>query len=271
MRDEQEKSEVKSATLSKKPKAWATRFKSLAHLPIEHSWPADYDYLDMKCPHCLVDFYDQQTLWSVLLGADADEWWSLTRRACPACNRYVLNLENGTNPQGATVQGSQGVRLAVVTRSIMVWPKGVSRAPVPPEVPKAIVEDYKEACLVLADSPKASAALSRRCLQNLLRQAAGVKPTDLNGEIQQVLDSGKLPTAIADNIDAIRNIGNFAAHPNKSKSTGEIVAVEPHEAEWNLDVLESLFDFYFVQPARAKARIDALNKKLQDAGKPPLK
>jgi Domain of unknown function (DUF4145) len=153
----------------------------------------------------------------------------------------------------------------------MVWPKGVSRAPVPPEVPPAIAEDYKEACLVLSDSPKASAALSRRCLQNLLRQAGGVKPGNLNDEIQQVLDGGKLPSDIADNIDAIRVIGNFAAHPNKSNSTGEIVPVEPHEAEWNLDVIESLFDLYFVQPARAKARRDALNKKLQDAGKPPLK
>ena len=100
---------------------------------------------------------------------------------------------------------------------------------------------------------------------------AGVKPEDLSGEIQQVLDGGKLPQGIADNIDAVRNIGNFAAHPNKSQSTGEVVEVEPHEAEWNLDVLESLFDFYFVQPARAKARRDALNKKLTDAGKPPLK
>jgi len=80
-----------------------------------------------------------------------------------------------------------------------------------------------------------------------------------------------LPQDLADNIDAIRNIGNFAAHPNKSKSTGDVVPVEPHEAEWNLEVLESLFDFYFVQPAKAKARRDALNKKLTDAGKPPLK
>jgi hypothetical protein len=42
--------------------------------------------------------------------------------------------------------------------------------------------------------------------------------------------------------------------------SGEVVPVEPHEAEWNLEVLESLFDFYFVQPASAKARREALNK-----------
>ncbi len=224
----------------------------------------------MKCPHCLVDFHDEQTFWSVALTADADGQWLLSRRTCPSCHRFVLYLENGA-PQGPVAQGQQNVRFLAGSQRIMVRPKGTSRAPVPAEVPPDIVDDYKEACLVLADSPKASAALSRRCLQNLLRKAAGVKPGDLSSEIQQVLDSGKLPSIIAENIDAVRNVGNFAAHPNKSNSSGEIVPVEPHEAEWNLDVLESLFDLYFVQPARAKARRDALNKKLQDAGKPPLK
>jgi hypothetical protein len=90
-------------------------------------------------------------------------------------------------------------------------------------------------------------------------------------EIKQVVDSNKLPTTVSESLDAVRAIGNFAAHPIKSKVTGEIVDVEPEEAEWNLDVLESLFDFYYVLPAKAKAKKDALNKKLQDAAKPLVK
>jgi len=223
----------------------------------------------MKCPHCLEGFHEGQAWWSVVIGSNKDGLWVLNRLLCPACRDYVFYLDNGPSPGYG--EGVQNMRLPVVTRSFMVWPKGVSRTPVPPEVPAEIVDDYKEACLVLADSPKASAALSRRCLQNLLRRAAAVTPGDLSKEIDQVLGSGKLPTDIAENIDAIRNIGNFAAHPNKSAVTGAVLPVEPHEAEWNLDVLESLFDFYFVQPARAKAKRDALNKKLQDANKPPLK
>jgi hypothetical protein len=39
----------------------------------------------------------------------------------------------------------------------------------------------------------------------------------------------------------------------------------------NLDVLESLFDFYFVQPALLAAKKAALNDKLKSAGKPTLK
>ena len=72
-------------------------------------------------------------------------------------------------------------------------------------------------------------------------------------------------------IDGIRNIGNFAAHPLKSQSTGEIINVEPGEADWNLDVLEGLFDFCFVQSERLKQRRAALDQKLGDAGKPPMK
>jgi hypothetical protein len=123
----------------------------------------------------------------------------------------------------------------------------------------------------LNDSPKASAALSRRCLQNLLRDKAGVKPSDLNKEIDDLLASKTLPSDLADTVDAIRNIGNFAAHPLKSTDTGLIVEVEPGEAEWCLDVLEELFDFYFVRPGRIASKRDALNKKLAEAGKPPMK
>ncbi|HWY51658.1 MAG TPA: DUF4145 domain-containing protein [Chthoniobacterales bacterium] len=155
--------------------------------------------------------------------------------------------------------------------SRLVRPKVAGRAPLPTDVPKKYREDYDEACLVLPDSAKASAALSRRCLQLILRDEAKVKPQDLSKEIQELLDRGSLPSHIAESLDAIRNIGNFAAHPIKSTATGEIVPVEPGEAEWNLDVLESLFDFYFVAPAVTKARKIALNKKLTDAGKPPLK
>ena len=58
--------------------------------------------------------------------------------------------------------------------------------------------------------------------------------------------------------------------PLKSTSTGLIVEVELGEAEWNLDVVDMLFDFYFVQPAIAAKRKTELNKKLKDANKPEL-
>lgn len=170
------------------------------------------------------------------------------------------------------VNGSgKGMHIHNIKTNYLARPKSASRTPPPKEVPKEFSEDYIEASMVLADSAKASAALSRRCLQHLLREKAGVKPGNLTNEIQEAIDSGQLPSFICDAIDAVRNIGNFAAHPTKSQSSGEVVPVEQGEAEWNLDVLDSLSDFYFVQPEQIKKRRDALNKKLAEAGKPNMK
>ena len=214
----------------------------------------------MKCPHCLTDFHDTEQQFA--LGQDADDGWAVIKLHCPACRRFILYLAKGDLHHG---------QMITIRSKRLFRPKGALRRPAPKEVPMEFAEDYTEACLVLPDSPKASAALSRRCLQQLLREAANVKPSDLSKEIQQVLDSGKLPSHIAEAIDAIRHTGNFAAHPIKTQTTGEIVPVEPGEAEWNLDVLESLFDFYFVQPALLKKKRDALNLKLKDVGKYPMK
>jgi hypothetical protein len=123
---------------------------------------------------------------------------------------------------------------------------------------------------VLDLSPKASAAISRRCLQHILRDAARVNPGNLASEIDEVLAARSLPSTVAESLDAVRAIGNFAAHPMKSTSTGVVVDVEPGEAEWNLDVVEALMDIYYEQPAVIAAKRAALNVKLADAGKPPV-
>jgi len=96
----------------------------------------------------------------------------------------------------------------------MVFPRGANRPPAPLEVPTVIAENFNEACLVFSDSPQASAALSRRCLQLLLGEKGISKSDNLSKAIDDALSSHP-PTYIAENLDAIRNIGNFAAHPQK--------------------------------------------------------
>jgi len=170
-----------------------------------------------------------------------------------------------------TVFRGSGSLVAAEETVYLARPKGVSRAPLPSEVPVEFAGDYTEACLVLSDSPKASAALSRRCLQHLLREKEPIKKGDLYDEIEEVLSSRNLPAYLGDDLDLVRVIGNFAAHPIKSKSTGEIFAVEPGEAEHLLNTLESLFDFYFVRPAVQRNARASVNEKLQAAGKPPVR
>jgi len=219
----------------------------------------------MQCGHCGADYHPQTTEYP--FGRDADQQlWQIEVETCPRCRKFNMRLVWGyPNPNAPAV-------MYRVTGSRVIHPKGgVTRKPAAPDVPKALQDDYNEACLVLADSPKASAALSRRCLQAILREHAKVKPQDLSKEIDEVLAAKQLPTYLANDIDAVRHYGNFAAHPIKSTGSGEIVSVEPGEAEWQLDLLEGLFDFYFVGPAESKRKRDALNAKLADAKKPPMK
>ena len=217
-----------------------------------------------KCPNCLHDVYfteaevgvpDSSGTWGDhrFEGRGSLEKVQVDFYQCPNCDHLVVFSE-------VTIKGKVEKRL--------VWPLSALRL-VPPEVPTHIKEDYLESANVLSTSAKASAALSRRCLQMVLMDAGGAKKKDLWDQIDEVLPH--LPSHLAQIVDAIRAVGNFAAHPTKSKSSREIVEVEPGEAEFNLDVLDGLLDFYYVQPERTKQRKAAINKKLSEAGKPSLK
>jgi len=220
----------------------------------------------VKCPHCHVAFHEKFQV--TQLGIDKDGFWSVRSCMCPTCSKLVVELQN-TN----VLKDLSGLATPIGEPRLryLARPRSISRPTPPPEVPEDFSQDYVEAASVLSESPKASAALSRRCLQHIIHDKAGIKRRDLATEIQELIDSNTLPSFLSESIDAIRNIGNFAAHPIKSTSSGEIVPVEPGEAEWTLDVLDGLFDFYFVQPAILKRKREDLAKKLADAGKPGLK
>jgi hypothetical protein len=221
----------------------------------------------MKCPHCgfgiYADYYDNQisgkrgAFWAAN-SQGVNVGWMVRALECPECKKAILSLAEIEN--GASVYSGER----------FIQPKTISRPSASAEVPIELAEDYNEACAVVQDSAKASAALSRRCLQGLLR-LNGYTKKDLAPAIDEILKEKRLPSYLAESLDAVRNIGNFAAHPMKDTNTGAIVPVEPHEAEWNLDVLEELFNFFYVAPAKEQKRRDALNAKLAAIGKPPMK
>ncbi len=211
---------------------------------------------DFECPHCVrsihvdphdtaVDFHPHRA--------------TIAIAACPSCARPIAwvrvdNLANAAVAYGGWKQA---------------YPKGSTRPAAPEQVPPEIAEDYTEACLVADDSPKAAAALARRCLQHVLTTAGGATGRDLSQQIDRVMPS--LSPTLAGSIDAIRHLGNFAAHPMKSTDSGLILEVEPGEVEWSLDTLLLVFDHYYVQPAVLAQRRADMNAKLADAGKPLLK
>jgi hypothetical protein len=212
----------------------------------------------MQCPHCLVHFHDHWTHAWVEAGQYHVARVQATR--CPNCDNATIMLATNLTVDHPPVT--------------MVFPRGHSRAPVPSEVPAGIAEDYLEACETLAISPKASAALSRRCLQAMLH-GHGYKGRDLAVEIQMLLDekdtTKAIPVTLRQTIDAIRHFGNFSAHPITDVTSLQIINVEPHEAEQSLEVVEEMFQHFYVQPALAKKRKAALDAKLASAGKGPSK
>ena len=213
-----------------------------------------------KCPHCGTRVHFKRPLESpggpifatdISQGAEELPDIRLVYAECPSCGNLTISLQAND-------------------KTHLLWPRTGQYRAVPDNLPETIREDFEQACAVLESSPKASAALSRRCLQHVLLDKAGVKKGNLSDQIDEVL-AQPLPSELSKIIDLVRQTGNLAAHPIKSQRTGEIVDVEPQEAECNIEVLEMLFDYYYEQPRRMEERRKQLNEKLAEAGRPPMK
>ena len=168
----------------------------------------------MKCMHCRVAYHANEAV--RYLGDDVDGSWSILCSTCPSCKR--LNLFLGQYED--FVRGPNGNRSDNLISRVPIRPRGALRLPCPPQVPTPIAEDDNEACIVLPDSVKASAALSRRCLQNVIEQAAHVKPGNLANQIGEVINSASLPSDIAKMLDAVSIDRELCCSSNKEREYG---------------------------------------------------
>jgi hypothetical protein len=136
---------------------------------------------------------------------------------------------------------------------IQTWElQPASRArPWPSFIPKFVREDYEESCKIEALSPKASATLSRRCLQNIIRDFFGISKSKLVDEIDALED--KIDGTVKDALHALREIGNIGAHPERDPNL--IVNIEPHEATAMIDLLEILIDETYIVREQKNKRL----------------
>ena len=215
----------------------------------------------MKCPHCFISIHINWRSSNILLDDGQVLYgWKVVAANCPNCKRPIIVMS--INAQ---------VDDDIWEQEYLIFPRFPTRTRVDNVVPAALRDDYAEACNVLSISPKASAALSRRILQATLREQ-GYKSSNLSKQIDDVLSESDptkvLPKYIRDVVDAIRNFGNFAAHPITDKTSLQIIDVEESEAEWCLEIVERLFEHYYITPARNQSSIAKLNSNLKKAGKP---
>lgn len=120
----------------------------------------------------------------------------------------------------------------------------VSLAKVYPDyIPQTIRSDYEEAHAILNLSPKASATLSRRCLQGMIRDFWGISKARLVDEIDALIDL--VDSNTSEVLNAIRKIANIGAHPERNINI--IVDIEPNEAHKLLMFIESLMQKWYIE------------------------
>ncbi|ECL9273680.1 DUF4145 domain-containing protein [Campylobacter jejuni] len=134
------------------------------------------------------------------------EEYSFFYSTCFSCKRSMIWYLKDENPK-------------------IFFPREVA---IPPEenIPENVKEIYEEASLVLGDSPRASCALLRLALQELMKYLKeniqiynGLKNRNINEDIKEIINIGNFyqeqKESLEEAMNSIRLIGNKASHPSE--------------------------------------------------------
>lgn len=225
----------------------------------------------MECPHCLTKISTNvnQTRLLPILSDQPGKNCRVYSVICPECDERIIYSKFIDTPGFGVLPLLSTKEFEKIKDTLLLFPKMKKPPHFSSDVLSKYVREYEEAYAVLDISAKASAALSRRLLQQLLWDR-GIKKRDLAEEIKEAINTSQFPSETAKFINNVRYLGNFAAHPLKT-AAGQIVKVKPEEARWCLCVLALLFDHYFIQPAKAKRIQKAVYKKSSRPKKPVIK
>lgn len=152
---------------------------------------------------------------------------------CPNCGEYIIN--------------AVGIGENIMDVNIPIRPLSSAKQ-FPEYIPKAIRQDYEEACAIVKLSPKASATLSRRCLQGMIRDFWEIKEKNLYNEISALQD--KIPADLWSSLDALRQLGNIGAH--MEKDTNVIVDIDKDEADALIKLIELLMKEWYINREERK-------------------
>ncbi|MCH7945017.1 MAG: DUF4145 domain-containing protein [Armatimonadetes bacterium] len=198
------------------------------------------------CPYCQRDttvnapdfFSDQFRIRVVATGVDDELYVQVEVIVCPnqGCKHYTLEVAECDSAIDHLTNRSRGD----LRKSWRLVPASSARQ-FPDYVPSAIRDDYIEACAIVDLSPKAAAALARRCLQGMIRDFWSVEGPTLKAEIESV--ETKVEPLTWKAIDAVRSVGNIGAHMEKDINL--IIDVDTDEAALLIWLIERLVtDWY---------------------------
>lgn len=222
-----------------------------------------------SCPYCgqattiTKENFDTR---SVVLDVTASETTDFTviseAISCPNpnCSQVTLTIRYYKNGWLVSAHNKQWAAKDLLNEWPLL-PRSLAK-PIPDFVPEEIRSNYLEACLIQSDSPKASAAMSRRCLQGIVRDFWKIpnnKRGNLGAEISFIEDMVDPDTF--DSIKAVREVGDIGAHMEKSVDT--IVDVEPEEAGLLIELIETLISDWYIARHRRSSRNRLLQETVQ--------
>lgn len=142
----------------------------------------------------------------------------------------------------------------------MVYPRATSAPPAHSDMPEEIRADYIEAMNISQESPRASAALLRLCIQKLC-QHLGEPGRNLNDDIGSLVKKG-LPIEIQQSLDIVRVVGNNAVHPGELSGddvrdvSGALFELVNHIVEDRISRPKKLATLFKSLPTKALSAIE---------------
>lgn len=161
---------------------------------------------------------------------NATPYFKGTPFVCPYCRQFARHTWGQAGTTTNTTGNSTWPAFSIYEDEVyfsrcdaceekLIWKKGAiawPRVSLAPEAhadfPSDLRADYEEARQIYNDSPRASAALLRLCLQKLCAYL-GAPGSNINSDIQFLYDEYGLGRRVRDSMDILRIVGNNAVHP----------------------------------------------------------
>lgn len=168
----------------------------------------------------------------------------------PACRQLSLSA----SLHALEITGSRSYTGKHIKTWSLVPPSNAKSFPV--QLPPQVLEDYRESCLIVDSSPKLAAALSRRCLSEMIRDFWKVQPGSLGDEFRQI--KGSVDPLTWETIESVRQTGMIGARMDIEGA--QIVDTEPGEAKLLIGLIETLVEDWYVAREERRKRLETIKQ-----------
>lgn len=214
----------------------------------------------VECPHCEARcaFTRKGTIEWPLSNAIKQDMHVIVACYCQSCGGPILQWTVAPRVGGHADMSAACSRVVFPLASTRQKTSAVVR-----QLDCDLAQDYDEAVSCEPLSLQAASCLLRRCASHILIDNCGApKNQTLGQQIKHARNDGKLPEHISEQVDGVLNHGNQSAHPWFDDS-GEILKVEQRDLDWCFEIVQLMFDHYYIEPqkrAERKQRMEAIVK-----------